>query len=171
MPQRYNGIVVRAEPGRTVRRLDDGAAVTLSRREATRTIIVSKSAIRCRFRCTAAPAACCALSIPCCSPSWCIIANRFAGCRTITRSAMSCMLAGGEEIRYFGTIAAPLRGGFVLDGDSGCGAFIDADEAGRAGLALKVGDRVIYSRRAGGAAFHVVLNTRTVASGTGFAAR
>jgi hypothetical protein len=39
MPQRYNGIVVRAEPGHSysVKRLDDGAVATLSGREACQT--------------------------------------------------------------------------------------------------------------------------------------
>ena len=61
------------------------------------------------------------------------------------------------DVRHFGTVAAPLRGGFVINGDDGCGAYIEPAEAARVGLVLHVGDRVEYSLRLGGAAFDVML--------------
>jgi hypothetical protein len=61
------------------------------------------------------------------------------------------------DVRHFGTVAAPRRGGFVIDGDDGCGAYIEPAEAARVGLVLHVGDRVEYSLRLGGAAHDVML--------------
>jgi hypothetical protein len=58
-----------------------------------------------------------------------------------------------------GTVAAPLGGGFVIDGDDGCGSFVDAAEASRSGVTLQIGDRVEFARCLGGAAHDLMLAT------------
>jgi hypothetical protein len=65
------------------------------------------------------------------------------------------------DVRYFGTVAALLGGGFVIDGDDGWGAFVDATEASRSGVALQIGDRIEFGRCLGGAAHDVMLATHS----------
>jgi hypothetical protein len=61
--------------------------------------------------------------------------------------------------RHFVTVSAALADGFVIDGDDGLAAHLDAAEAARSGVACRPGDRVEYSIRLGGAAFDVTLAT------------
>jgi hypothetical protein len=71
--------------------------------------------------------------------------------------AGSADLGRAGRARHFGTVSAALADGFVIGGDDGLAAHLDAAEAARSGVSLQAGDRVEFSIRLGGTAFDVML--------------